>query len=164
MEPCLLDSLQCHDNRIYCQPNSVHSTKYGQGQLAALTMMHGLLSQFISREYRHGPFRLILTDLHPSNIFVDEKWHIIPLIGLEWACSLPIETQIPPYCSCGRPLDGIEGERLVVSEKRITKLIDPFDTHDSTPFTGRNYENVLEKGKFLVLPSNAHPGRPPPHF
>ncbi|KAG2419932.1 hypothetical protein HFD88_004729 [Aspergillus terreus] len=55
VEPYLLDLLQCHDNRIYHQPNSTRNVKDSQEQFAALTMMCGLLSQFISREYRHGP-------------------------------------------------------------------------------------------------------------
>lgn len=55
VEPYLLDLLQCHDSRIYHQPNSTRNVKDSQEQFAALTMMCGLLSQFISREYRHGP-------------------------------------------------------------------------------------------------------------
>lgn len=90
MEPYILDLLQCHDNRIYYQPNAIHDLDDGQEQLAALTMMRGLLHHFVSRQYRNGPFVLTLTDLHPSNIFVDEEWHITCLIDLEWACSFPI--------------------------------------------------------------------------
>jgi hypothetical protein len=55
VEPYLLDLLQFYDNRIYHQPNSTRNVKDSQEQFAALTMMCGLLSQFISREYRHGP-------------------------------------------------------------------------------------------------------------
>ncbi|OJJ36408.1 hypothetical protein ASPWEDRAFT_49912 [Aspergillus wentii DTO 134E9] len=97
VEPYLLDLLQCHDNRINYQPNAIHNLTDGQEQLAALTMMRGTLHHFISRQYRNGPFVLTLSDLHPSNIFVDEEWHIISLIDLEWACSFPIELQTPPY-------------------------------------------------------------------
>ncbi|GKZ24252.1 hypothetical protein AbraCBS73388_011056 [Aspergillus brasiliensis] len=43
VEPYLLDLLQCHDNRICYQPNAIHDVKDGQEQLAALTMMRGLL-------------------------------------------------------------------------------------------------------------------------
>jgi hypothetical protein len=34
-------------------------------------------------QHRHGPFPLQLTDLHASNIFVDEDWNITCLIDLE---------------------------------------------------------------------------------
>ncbi|EEP81436.1 predicted protein [Uncinocarpus reesii 1704] len=97
IEPYILDMLQCHDNRIRRQPNAIHSTNDGEQQLAALTMMRGLLPQFVSREHRDGQFVLTLTDLHPSNIFVDDDWHITSLIDLEWACSFPIEMQTAPY-------------------------------------------------------------------
>lgn len=63
-------------------------------------MMRGVLHHFISREYRNGPFVLTLTDLHRSNILVDDEWHITSLIDLEWTCSLPIELQCPPHTGC----------------------------------------------------------------
>ncbi|EAU31745.1 predicted protein [Aspergillus terreus NIH2624] len=39
VEPYLLDLLQCHDSRIYHQPNSTRNVKDSQEQFAALTMM-----------------------------------------------------------------------------------------------------------------------------
>lgn len=131
VEPYILDLLQCHDNRIYYQPNAIHSTNDGQEQFAALTMMRGLLHQFVSRRYRDGPFVLTLTDLHPSNIFVDEDWHITSLIDLEWACSFPIELQTPPYWLSGRPIDDIEhGEHLQTFDKIINEFIDTFEEQE----------------------------------
>ncbi|XHG05644.1 hypothetical protein AWENTII_008862 [Aspergillus wentii] len=127
VEPYLLDLLQCHDNRINYQPNAIHNLTDGQEQLAALTMMRGTLHHFISRQYRNGPFVLTLSDLHPSNIFVDEEWHIISLIDLEWACSFPIELQTPPYWLTGRPIDDIEhGKQLDTFKRVITEFIDVF--------------------------------------
>ncbi|KAJ5476739.1 hypothetical protein N7475_002468 [Penicillium sp. IBT 31633x] len=125
VEPYILDLLQLHDNRIHHQPNAIHHLKDGQEQFAALTMMRGLLPQFISRKYRNGPFGLTLTDLHPSNIFVDYDWHITSLIDLEWACSYPIELQTPPYWLTGRPIDDIEhGEHLETFKNVMTEFID----------------------------------------
>ncbi|KAJ5477763.1 hypothetical protein N7530_003272 [Penicillium desertorum] len=118
VEPYVLDLLQLHDNRIHYQANAIHNLKDGQEQFAALTMMRGLLPQFISRQYRDVPFVLTLTDLHASNIFVDENWHITSLIDLEWACCSPIELQTPPYWLTGRPIDDIEhGEHLDAFQK-----------------------------------------------
>lgn len=84
--------ISCSSTTIlfYHQPNAIHTLKDGQGQFAALPLMRGLLPQFISRQYRDGLFVLTLTDLHASNIFVDENWHITSLIDCEWACSSPI--------------------------------------------------------------------------
>ncbi|KKK21845.1 hypothetical protein ARAM_002895 [Aspergillus rambellii] len=131
VEPYILDLLQCHDNRIYYQPNAIHDLNDGQEQFAALTIMRGLLCQFISRQYRNGPLVFTLTDLHPSNIFVDNNWHITSLIDLEWACSLPVELQTPPYWLSGRPIDDIEhGEHLQIFEKIIHEFIDIFEAQE----------------------------------
>lgn len=133
VEPYILDLLQLHDNRIHHQPNAIHSLKDGQEQFAALTMMRGLLPQFISRQYRDGPFVLTLTDLHASNIFVDEDWHITSLIDLEWACSSPIELQTPPYWMTGRPIDDIEhGEHLDAFQEVMTEFINAFEEQEKS--------------------------------
>lgn len=132
IEPYILDLLQNHDHRIRYQPNGTHNTCDGQQQLAALTMMRALLPQLISRQYRDGPFVLTFTDLHQSNIFVDEDWNITPLIDLEWACSFPIEMQTPPYWLTGRPIDDIEhGEHLQAFEKVLNEFVDAFEQQET---------------------------------
>ncbi|PYH92100.1 hypothetical protein BO71DRAFT_411241 [Aspergillus ellipticus CBS 707.79] len=154
VEPYILDLLQCHDNRIYHQPNAIHDTNDGQEQFAALTMMRGLLHQFVSRQYRNGPFGLTLTDLHPSNIFVDEEWHITCLIDLEWACSFPVELQTPPYWLSGRPIDDIEhGEHLQTFEKIVTEFINAFEEQEvklrgTTAFQAQVIKDCWERGGF----------------
>ncbi|OQE13387.1 hypothetical protein PENFLA_c049G06775 [Penicillium flavigenum] len=93
--------------------------------------MRGLLPQFISRQYRDGPFVLTLTDLHASNIFVDENWHITSLIDLESACSSPIELQTPPYWLTGRPIDDIEhGEHLDIFQNVMTEFLNAFEEQE----------------------------------
>ena len=132
VEPYVLDLLQCHDNRIYHQPNAIHDLHDGQKQLAALTMMRGLLHQFTSRQHHYSPFVLTLTDLHPSNIFVDEDWHITSLIDLEWACLFPIELQIPPYWLTGRSVDDIEhGPNLQTFDTIINEYMDAFEKEEN---------------------------------
>ncbi|KAK2791303.1 hypothetical protein FQN52_004980 [Onygenales sp. PD_12] len=155
IEPYILDILQCHDNRIHYQPNAIHTTNDGEQQQAALTMMRGLLPQFVSREYRGGPFVLTLTDLHPSNIFVDENWNITSLIDLEWACSFPIEMQTPPYWLTGRPIDDIEhGEHLQAFENVINEFIDAFEaqetniSHSKTSFQANILRKCWDRGSF----------------
>ncbi|KAJ5900366.1 uncharacterized protein N7473_004436 [Penicillium subrubescens] len=136
VEPYILDLLQCHDNRLHYQPNAIHDLQDGQEQLAALTMMRSLLPRFTSRQYRDGPFLLTLTDLHPSNIFVDEDWHITCLIDLEWACTFPIELQTPPYWLTGRPIDDIEhGEHLQNFQSVISEFIEAFEQQEKSART-----------------------------
>nr|POF25879.1 hypothetical protein CFP56_77645 [Quercus suber] len=99
------DLLACHDSRVVHQPNSVMSEEDGQLQLACLFAMRGLARSFTNPDIRHGPFAFSLTDLHASNIFVDEQWNINYIIDLEWACSLPLEMQSPPYWLTDRGVD-----------------------------------------------------------
>lgn len=154
VEPYILDLLQCHDNRIHYQPNAIHDLNDGQEQFAALTMMRGLLCQFVSRQYRNGPFVLTLTDLHPSNIFVDENWNITSLIDLEWACVFPIELQTPPYWLSGRPIDDIEhGEHLLTFERIINEFMDAFEEQelklqDSNAFQAQLMRTCWNRGSF----------------
>ncbi|KAF9768079.1 hypothetical protein IL306_014670 [Fusarium sp. DS 682] len=105
VEPYLLDFITCQDNRIRYQPNSIHHQSDGEQQLAALTAMRALLPHFTDRKFREGPFICSLTDLHQSNIFVDDDWHIISIIDLEWACARPIEMLGPPDWLSGRSLE-----------------------------------------------------------
>ncbi|PKX89050.1 uncharacterized protein P174DRAFT_435750 [Aspergillus novofumigatus IBT 16806] len=131
VESYLLDLLQCNDNRIYHQPNAIHDTEDGQEQLAALTMMRALFPRFISREYRHGPFGLTLTDFQPGNIFADEEWYITDIIDFELATVLPVGLQTPVYWLTGRAIDAIEhGEHLDVFETRIHEYGDAFEDQE----------------------------------
>ncbi|PKY08415.1 hypothetical protein P168DRAFT_308444 [Aspergillus campestris IBT 28561] len=138
VEPYLLDLLQCHDNRIYHQLNAIHDLHDGQEQLAALTMMRGLLHQFISLEY--------------PIILVDEDWHITSLIDLEWACAFPIEMQTPPYWLTGRPVDDIEhGANLETYDKIVNEYMDAFDKEGSFW-----YFQALHSPKGLLRVFNEH--------
>jgi hypothetical protein len=117
-------------------------------------MMKGLLPHFISSQYRDGPFILSLTDLHPSNIFVDNDWHITSLIDLEWACIFPIELQTPPYWLTGRPIDDIEnGEHLQKFQEVMVEFIDAFDEQEqrlrrSAPTQAEIMRECWDRGSF----------------
>jgi hypothetical protein len=95
--------------------------------------------------------RLTSTDLHPSNIFVNEDWRIISLIDLEWACSPPIELQTPPYWLCGRLVDGIEREHLEVFERRINEFINPFEEQHSNPVQAEIMGSCWKRGSFWYV-------------
>ncbi|KFZ24267.1 hypothetical protein V502_01259 [Pseudogymnoascus sp. VKM F-4520 (FW-2644)] len=137
----LLDFLNCHNNRIYQQPNSVHNQDDGQQQVAALTMMKAVIRHFVNRDLRHGPFIFTLTDMHQSNIFVDDQWNITFLIDLEWACSLPVELQCPPYWLSGRSVDGMpQGEHLEAFGDMVAEFIKAFEVEESL---------VVDKGQPL---------------
>ena len=108
----LLDLLEYHDSYLRYSPNSIRDELDGQAQLSTLTMMRAILPQFTRRDLRRGPFILNLTDLHQSNIFVDNEWNIKFLVDLEWTCSRPVEMLHPPYWLTSRGVDQLEGEHL----------------------------------------------------
>lgn len=125
-----IDLLSCHDNRIHHQPNSIIDEEDGRAQVARLAIMRALLPHFTSRELRNGPFLFRLTDLHPSNIFVDDRWNVKYIIDLEWACSLPAETLHPPYWLTGRRIDELTGEHLDDFHFTYQEFMDVFEEEE----------------------------------
>jgi hypothetical protein len=124
------DLLSCHDSRIRYQPNSIHDANDGRGQMARLTMMRALIPHFSKREYRGGPFFYTLTDLVAHNIFVDSDWNIRYVVDLEWACSLPAETLLPPYWLTGQSVDNLTGENLDVFKETYAEFVDIFEKEE----------------------------------
>ncbi|KAF2725697.1 hypothetical protein K431DRAFT_336174 [Polychaeton citri CBS 116435] len=112
IESYYLDLIACHDERIRRQPNSIHDQDDGERQLAALTGMRTLLPKFTDRRSHGKPFILSLTDLHQSNIFVDNDWHVKRIIDLEWACSQPIQMLNLPHWLVGKGVDQLTGSCL----------------------------------------------------
>nr|KAK5449224.1 hypothetical protein LTR18_002313 [Exophiala xenobiotica] len=104
-----LDLLAYHDSRLLCQPNSMNDEMDGRRQMSAIGLMRSVMPQFINSKTKCGPFFVGLTDLHPSNIFVNEHWQVTSLIDLEWACSHPVEMLRPPYWLTGQNLDRLDG-------------------------------------------------------
>lgn len=71
-EPFYYDLLNCHDNRMRRQQNSIHDKRDGKRQLLALVGMRAILTKLLNRHRYRNHFVFSLTDLHQSNIFVDK--------------------------------------------------------------------------------------------
>ncbi len=112
VEPFLSDLSAFHDERFLSHPNAVYDERSCRGEMAARVLVRALAHHYIEREHRNGPFLLQLTDLHASNIFVDDQWNVTCLIDLEWICALPVEKLAVPYWLTGRAIDEIRGEDL----------------------------------------------------
>ncbi|KAE8351727.1 hypothetical protein BDV28DRAFT_136480 [Aspergillus coremiiformis] len=104
----IVDMLSLHDSRFRAQPNAVNDLGDCAYQLSALSAMRTIFPSLFQRDFRRGPFSFVLTDLHQSNIFVDDEWNITCLIDLEWACSRPIEMVSPPYWLTNRGIDQLD--------------------------------------------------------
>ncbi|KAJ9347616.1 hypothetical protein DTO027B9_9038 [Paecilomyces variotii] len=100
--------LMCHDNRLRFQPNAVKTASDCVSQMTALALMRTVRPHYFDSQLNDGPFVFCLTDLHASNIFVDENWRIKCLIDLEWAASLPIEFMRPPIWLTSQAVDEID--------------------------------------------------------
>ncbi|KAK3382274.1 hypothetical protein B0T24DRAFT_5115 [Lasiosphaeria ovina] len=152
VEPYLLDLIACHDSRIRHQPNSIYSQEDGEAQLSALATMRALLPKLTSRRLRGGPFVLTLTDLHQSNIFVDDDWHITRLIDLEWACVRPIEMLSPPTwlssAGVGKSALGIDelvGEELDSYASAREEFMNVFEAEESALRQSDAYTKILRR-------------------
>ncbi|RMZ82656.1 hypothetical protein DV738_g1636, partial [Chaetothyriales sp. CBS 135597] len=121
-ESYALDLLACHDNRLLHQPNSMNDEMDGRRQMSAIGLMRSVLPRFIRSKTMRGPFFFGLTDLHPSNIFVNEDWQVHSLVDLEWACAQPVEMLRPPYWLTGENLDRLEGASL----DKFRNILDEF--------------------------------------
>ena len=139
IEPYLQDLLSCHDSRLLHQPNAVNDEEDCREQMAALCCMRAVLHHFVSRDLRSGPFLYTLTDMHQSNIFVDADWHVKYIIDLEWACSLPVEMQQPPYWLTNQGIDELVGDDLAAYEKILEEFLHAFEIEERCfPPIGRN--------------------------
>ncbi|KAF1913519.1 hypothetical protein BDU57DRAFT_313769 [Ampelomyces quisqualis] len=112
VEPYISDLHAYHDRRFLNQPNAVHDHLDGQRQMAQKVLLRAIGHHFLPRDLRNGPYALRLTDLHQSNIFVDEMWNVTYLIDLEWVCSLPMDMAGAPYWLTGLGVDEIHGDQL----------------------------------------------------
>lgn len=112
--------------------------------MAVITGTRAVLPHFVDRNLRNGPFLFTLTDIHQSNIFSDEEWHIKYLIDSEWACSLPMEMQSPPHWLTGRRVDQLEGEELAAYNNVREEFMKAFENEERL-----QYRTVWEKDSVL---------------
>ena len=141
VEPYIQDLLSYHDSRLLYSPNAVNYALDGKFQMAAIAGMRAVMPRFLERSLRHGPFVFSLTDMHQSNIFIDEQWNIKYLIDLEWTCSLPVEMQQPPHwlISCG--VDEMVGESLSKYNEVREEFMEELEKNDRT--THQNHNGLL---------------------
>ncbi|EFW18225.1 hypothetical protein D8B26_005058 [Coccidioides posadasii str. Silveira] len=103
--------LVCHDNRLTYQPNGISSGGDCVSQMTALALMRTIRPEYFDSRLNHGPFFFSLTDIHASNILVDENWNIKSIIDLEWAAALPVEFIGTPLWLTQESIDCINAEK-----------------------------------------------------
>lgn len=123
VESYVVDLLRLHHSRLRNQPNAINGMSDYIYQASALTAMQATFPSFFTREFCRGPFTFTFTDLHQSNIFVDDDWHITSLVDLEWACSRPIEMIRTPTWLTNKAVDEIAEDAAEYDTVR-TEFID----------------------------------------
>lgn len=78
------------------QPNSVLHRDDGISQLSSLVGLRATLPHFYPPSPTTPQLFMRFTDLHQSNFFVDDDWHITRLIDLDFAYSSPLELSHVP--------------------------------------------------------------------
>jgi len=137
------DILGVHDSRLRNQPNAVNNTKDCVYQMSALAAMRTLTPVFFRQDLRRGPFVFTFTDLHQSNIFVDDKWRITCLVDLEWACSRPIQMVEPPYWLTNKGVDNIEVEEFNTIRKELMSAITSEESEDFSSIPSKDAAPLL---------------------
>ncbi|KAE8149392.1 hypothetical protein BDV25DRAFT_156391, partial [Aspergillus avenaceus] len=159
VESYVADILCAHDSRLRDQPNAANNIHDCGYQMSALAAMRTIVPFMFSRNLRRGPFVFTLTDLHQSNIFVDDNWHITCLVDLEWACSRPMEMVEPPYWLTNQGVDGITAkeydllrtELMTVLTEEETKLPSPIFSAEAKmtmPRLSEVMQDAWTKGTF----------------
>ena len=89
------------------QRNSVYHEEDAREKYVRLQLFKELLPTFNIPEFNDGPFTLMHSDLHQSNVLVDDNLRITAILDWEWACVLPIQIScLPPIClSLKRPAE-----------------------------------------------------------
>ncbi|KAF5248946.1 hypothetical protein FANTH_5649 [Fusarium anthophilum] len=100
------DMISYHDNHFISQRNVGDEVDCRDG-MAMRTLLRGLSCKYLKKEFRNGPFALQFTDLHASNIFVDDDWNVTCLLDLEWISALPVEMLAAPYWVTNRKIDEV---------------------------------------------------------
>lgn len=116
-----LDAL---DSRLEHQPNTVTNDLDGRFEMAGLAAARTIFPRMLRRDLRSGPFVCSFTDLHRSNIIVDDDWNIVRIIDLEFACSWPLEFQHPPYWLGGQYVDEVDSTSFSPYHNRFIQILE----------------------------------------
>nr|POF12755.1 hypothetical protein CFP56_09907 [Quercus suber] len=144
-EPFIQDLLNLQDNRMHFQPNSILSKNDGIYQLSALVGLRALLPQFWNQASRDGPFVPTLTDMHQSNIFVDDEWNVTRLIDFEFAPIRPVQMVRVPSWLSGRGVDELDGLHLEEYKGLYDKFVSIVEEEENAGQLGNTYSQGLRE-------------------
>lgn len=124
VDDLVLAHLDAFHNRLLHQPNTAATKVDGQFEMVGLVAARAIFPQMLQDDLRSGPFVCSLTDLHRSNIIVDDNWNITRIIDLEFACSWPLEFQQPPYWLGGQCVNEVDRDSLSTHHGRFVQILE----------------------------------------
>ena len=143
VESYITDLLWVHDSRLLNQPNAVNNVQDCGYQMSALAAMRTTAPLFFCRDIHRGPFVFTLTDIHQSNIFVDDKWRITCLVDLEWACTRPVQMVEPPYWLTNKGVDEINVEEYDKLRKELMATMVTEETDNPRSLLSKDGGNTI---------------------
>lgn len=161
VEPFVADLLNLHDGHFLANQNAVEDAEDCRRQMANRTLLRTLSHHFVGGKSRrrNGAFRLQLTDLHQSNVFVDDDWNVTCLIDLEWVCALPAEMLAVPYWLTGLGIDELVGDDLVefnsVHQQFVSALKEVEEEEEEEML---RKSGLLKEDEAVTLSSTIHDG------
>ncbi|KXS94707.1 hypothetical protein AC578_3850 [Pseudocercospora eumusae] len=147
MERFIYDLMAFRDRAFRAQPNAAHDEDDCRLQMAHSVLARAVTPQIIDC---NAPFALQLTDLHASNIFVDETWNITGVIDLEFMCSLPTVMLSVPYWLAGKYLDGIDAEKHAIVHADFMKIFQSEATASEQGALSRAIQESWESGAYWL--------------
>ncbi|KAI9753693.1 MAG: KRRI-Interacting protein 1 [Chaenotheca gracillima] len=144
-EPYMLDLISCHRMRL----DVIQEDEDGSRQGSAMAFMETSFPSFFGPSHDDGPYALTLTDLQRSNIFVDAKWNVTCLVGLDWACARPVEMQHPPCWLTSQSVDAIDVDAF---DKLRKEFMAEFRDEETRSYTvGVNNSDEKDKLRFTDI-------------
>ena len=124
------DMLSFYSSRFLSHPNACYDASDCREQMAIQVILRAISHRYIEPGHRAGPFLVQLTDLHRSNILVDDDWNIACIIDLEWVCALPAEALSVPYWLTGKRTDQLRDEDLAEYDKVRCEFMRVFEEEE----------------------------------
>jgi hypothetical protein len=100
--------LRFREDAVRAQPTAANDEEDCRLQMLQMVLLRRMKAHFVDWHY-WGPFVLQLTDLHASNVFVDDHWNVVALIDLEYVCALPPGMMDVPHWLLVDAIDEVSG-------------------------------------------------------
>ena len=142
--------------RLLQQRNSIETEEEAESKFMNRMHFKRAISNFVDPCWDNGPFVLVIGDLSPQNILVDENGFIKAILDLEWTSIRPVQAIGPPIwlsgIVCGDVIVRDEAE-LKIFESRFDHFVKIFERQENLrlrenqsafPNPGRRLSDIMK--------------------